>query len=393
MAAVLAVLVSAAACSGGGPSGAKPMPSMGAGEGSLRLLTMPGFVEDGGTDPRVDWVGSFEKRTGCKVSYTQATTGTQLVQKFEAGNGSGYDGVVAPADVGGQLIADHSAAPLNTKLLTGYAAINRRLRTLTGIASGGKAYGVPFVWTPYTLGYNSSTVKTAPAGWGAVFNPALAAAHAGRISLPDSPFTIAQAALYLRVAQPGLQITNPYELTAKQFNAVQSLLRSVRGSDTRYWASDPDVISAFASGGTVLGSVLPRNVDALASAGHPVASASPAQGTTGQVYSWMMSANAPDPNCMYQWLSWSVTEFVQRLVATWLSVAPVNPAACDALGSRFCRVYHADNPAFLQNVAFEQLPVAACGNGKNDCMTWADWQNAWNKIRSLRYAVLTGTRS
>jgi putative spermidine/putrescine transport system substrate-binding protein len=273
-------------------------------------------------------------------------------------------------------------SPLNTQLLTGYTAIDRHLRTLPGVASGGQAYGVPFVWSPYTLGYNSSSVKTAPTGWGALFDPASAAHYAGHISLPDNPFTIAQVALYLKSAQPALQISNPYELTQKQLNAVIATLQSVHSSDTQYWSTDPDVVSQFATGGSVLGSVPPRSVSALASAGQPVASAAPSQGTTASVDSWMMSANPPDPNCMYEWLTWSTTEFVQRLVAAWLGVAPVNPSACDALGSRFCGLYHADNPGYLDSVAFQQLPVANCGNGKNDCTTWSDWQNAWNKVRS-----------
>lgn len=379
-----AVLLFAAACSssGGGQAAATPIASIGATEGSLRLLTLPGYVEDGNTDPRIDWVGSFQKRTGCHVSYTQVTTSSQMVSKFESGSANNYDGVLASGDVGGTLIADHNVAPLNTQLLTGYTAIDRHLRTLPGLTANGKTYGVPFTWAPYTLGYNSSSVKTVPASWGAVFNPASAAQHAGQISLPDDPFTIAQVALYLRSAEPGLQITNPYELTQKQLGAVVSVLQSLHSSDTKFWASDPDVLGQFASGSAVLGSVLPRTVSTLASAGHPVASAPPAQGTTGEVESWMMSANPPDPNCMYEWLTWSITEFVQRLVAAWLGVAPVNPAACDALGSRFCGLYHANNPAFLGSVAFEQLPVADCGNGKTDCTTWADWQSAWNKVRS-----------
>ncbi len=381
--AVTALLAFATACSSSAVhTAATPAASIGTGEGTLRLLTMPGYLEDGGTDPRVDWVSSFAKRTGCHVSYTQVSTESQLVQKFESGNGSNYDGVVAPADVGGRLISNGDVSPLNTNLLTGYTAIDPRLRTAAGLASGGKVYGVPFVWTPYMLGYNTSAVQTAPTGWGALYDPAQSAKHAGQISLPDDPFTIAQVALYLRSAQPGLQINNPYELTAKQLGAVQNVLQSVKTDDTRFWKADLDAVGQFGTGQTVLGSVLPQAVSALAKAGQPVASASPSQGTTGQLYSWMMSANPPDPNCMYQWLSWSTTEFVQRLVAGWLGVAPVNPAACDALGSRFCSLYHANDPAFLGTVSFQQLPVADCGNGKSDCMTWADWQNAWNKFRS-----------
>src|SRR4051812_21831809 len=35
--------------------------SVGAGEGKLSLISWAGYVEDGSTDPKVDWVTPFEK--------------------------------------------------------------------------------------------------------------------------------------------------------------------------------------------------------------------------------------------------------------------------------------------------------------------------------------------
>ena len=42
------------------------MKSLGAGEGAVNIVGWAGYVENGSTDPKVDWVTGFEKETGCK---------------------------------------------------------------------------------------------------------------------------------------------------------------------------------------------------------------------------------------------------------------------------------------------------------------------------------------
>src|SRR5262245_10681227 len=59
----------AAGCGGGDDnSGGTEQTSVGQGEGKLSLLAWVGYVEDGSTDPKVDWVTPFEKKTGCETS-------------------------------------------------------------------------------------------------------------------------------------------------------------------------------------------------------------------------------------------------------------------------------------------------------------------------------------
>ena len=54
-----------AACSPG--TGASPAPStitaVGDGEGQVKVLAWPGYVEDGTTSPDVDWISSFAERS------------------------------------------------------------------------------------------------------------------------------------------------------------------------------------------------------------------------------------------------------------------------------------------------------------------------------------------
>jgi putative spermidine/putrescine transport system substrate-binding protein len=380
-AALGATLLALTACSGGGSQAkAAGLSSVGKGEGTLRLLGPPGFLQDGSTDPRADWVLSFEERTGCSVAYTQVANESSIPAALQLHGARFYDGVVAPPAVASGLISAGQVAPLDVRLVDGYASISRALRAQPAVQSGGKTYGIPYLWSSYVLGYVPSSVSPAPLTWSVLFDPASAAEHAGKIMLPDTPLTIALAAVYLKTTRPSLGIADPFELNGAQFAAAISLLKSVRPSITKYESSDPQVITDLASGGAVLGAVLPRHVDLLARAGRKIASTAPAQGTTGATEFWLMNAQASHPNCMYEWLTWSLTPRVQQQAAAWTGTAPVNPAACDGLGRQFCGIYHVADAAYLGKVAFAHVPGPGCGNGKQDCVGWAQWQSGWDSI-------------
>ena len=50
---------------GGGGEDSATLTKVGKGEGEVNLIAWAGYVEDGSTDPAVDWVSDFEKETGC----------------------------------------------------------------------------------------------------------------------------------------------------------------------------------------------------------------------------------------------------------------------------------------------------------------------------------------
>jgi putative spermidine/putrescine transport system substrate-binding protein len=53
---------------GGGGASGEALQKVGKGEGQVNLIAWAGYVEDGSTDPKVDWVSDFEKETGCNVN-------------------------------------------------------------------------------------------------------------------------------------------------------------------------------------------------------------------------------------------------------------------------------------------------------------------------------------
>ncbi len=67
------------------PEGPKALDKLGAGEGEVNLIAWAGYVEDGSTDPKVDWVSDFEKDTGCQVKTKIGNTSDEMVTLMRTG--------------------------------------------------------------------------------------------------------------------------------------------------------------------------------------------------------------------------------------------------------------------------------------------------------------------
>ena len=92
-------------------------------EGELNLVAWAGYVEDGSTDPKVDWVTDFEEETGCEVNVKIGNTSDEMVQLMRTGE---YDGVSASGDATGRLYEGGDVVPVNTDLIPNYADVVRR---------------------------------------------------------------------------------------------------------------------------------------------------------------------------------------------------------------------------------------------------------------------------
>ena len=89
-------VVAVAACGDGRCASAPPgVPRRSAGRGPVTVLVWPGYVENGSTDPSVDWVTPFQEETGCQVDFQLWHVG-QGVQPF-ATNPDKYDVISASA--------------------------------------------------------------------------------------------------------------------------------------------------------------------------------------------------------------------------------------------------------------------------------------------------------
>ncbi|TYK48283.1 ABC transporter substrate-binding protein [Actinomadura decatromicini] len=388
VAAAVALALAAAGLGGGGgddePVGvAKVASTLGPGEGMLNLLALPGSIESGGTDPRVDWVTPFQERTGCKVGLKVVKTPEHMADLMRDDDRR-YDGVAAPPEVAGRLVAENRVAPVNTDLVDGYKKLEPKLRGL--LRRNGKTYGVPYAWSANLLMYDTRAVPP-PSGWSALFDPAQARRYSGKIVMRDSPLAIAEAALYLRARDRKLKIRDPYSLTPAQLAAAGRVLTRQRPHVEEYWARPADAVSAFAGGRAVLGQAGPYQVDVLNRASRPIQGVLPSEGVTGWMDAWMIGARVQHPNCMYQWLQWTASPDVQQQVAEWTGVAPANPQACsgDRLKPGFCAAYHVGDRDYLEKIVFAHAPTKACDAKakKNDCTDYAEWTKTWIESTKL----------
>jgi putative spermidine/putrescine transport system substrate-binding protein len=358
-----------------GVSSSSGLPTtIGKGEGSLNLIAWEGY-----TAPQ--WVKPFQKATGCQVHPKYAGSSDEMVTLMRQGGGSQYDMVSASGDASLRLIYGKVVQPVNVNLVPDWKNFVPQLKSPPHNTIKGVHYGVSLQWGPNTLLYNTAKVKPAPTSWSAIYSPK----YKGKVTVPDNPIQIADAALYLSKTKTSLGITDPYELNQKQFDATISLLKQQKPLIKKYWALASDEVDLFKNGGAVVGASWPLQTITLQGAGAPVKDLIPKEGATGWADTWMLSAHAKHPNCAYMWLKWISTPKVQAQQALSYQETPANAKACtwmDKMQKGSCAKYHLSAPAsYFNSIRFWKTPVAACGNGKQDCMDYTKWQQAWTQLK------------
>src|SRR3954447_21750618 len=366
---------SSSSSSGGGNTTASNLPKqIGPGEGTLNLVAWEGY-----TQPQ--WVKPFQQQTGCKVHAKYAGSSDEMVTLMRQGGGSQYDMVSASGDASLRLIRGGNVKPVNVNLIPSYKDFIPQLKSPQHNTVDGKHYGISLQWGPNTLIWNTKDHPTAPDSWSAIYDPA----NKGKVTVPDNPIQIADAALYLSKAKPSLGIKDPYELNQSQFNAAVSLLKAQKPLIKKYWALASDEIDLFKNGDALVGASWPYQTNTLIADKAPVADLVPREGATGWLDTWMVSAHTHNIDCAYKWLAWISTPKVQAEQAIYFGETPVNSKACawmDKLSKGSCAQYHANAPLkYFKQIHFWKTPVADCGNGQKNCMDYTKWQQAWTQLK------------
>jgi len=404
-----ALAIVAAACgsdeptsgaTGGAIEPSKTFTKIGETEGSLELIAWAGYVEDGTSEggEDFDWVTPFEDATGCQVNVTYGDTSDEMVTLMRQGGGTVYDGVSASGDASVRLIAGGDVGAIDTSLFPQFANVIGPLNPDGGTNNrhyviDGNVYGTPYMYGPNFLMYNTEEVTPAPTSWDVTFEAD--SPYAGSITVYDSPIFIADAAMYLMAHNPDLGITDPYELSREQFDAAVELLKTQAGNVVRPWALYTDEIDGFVDGSMLVGTAWPLNLS-LAELDAPVDAVIPSEGVTGWADTWMISANAPHPNCMLKWMDWTMQPDVQAEVAVWYGAAGSNTLSCDATRDLLVEFYgkgadaavdtvrygNCGNVEFLDSIHLWKTPLPQCGDDRGDvCIDYSEWTQAWTEIR------------
>lgn len=334
-----------------------PTPSATQSDGTLQILTYAGYAEYGGISSKVNWVGSFEKETGCRIAGLETVrTPEEMADRVARRS---YDVVSAGPALAADMIARKQVQPIDPAKVTGYDDLAERFRDLGTVS--GKVYGVPYLWGYHEFLYDASKVKGT--GMAEVFG-------SDRVALRDSPLTIADAAL------TDSSVENPYELSETQLDRAMTLLRQHK--DRTYWKNPIDLVKGFATGELDYAQATPYYRLLLQKAGKPVKALGWRE-TTGWVDSWMLGANVPDTTCAYRWMSWMTAPNAQHDAAAWVGLAPANDKACKGTARQICDVYGVGNAKRLDRVKFAVRPPGDCHGEDGECTSYATWMQRWIK--------------
>jgi putative spermidine/putrescine transport system substrate-binding protein len=346
---------------------------IGKAEGQVNIVAWPGYIERGETDPNFDWVTKFEKNSGCKVNIKTANTSDEMVALMNEG---GFDLVTASGDASLRLVAGKRVQPVNIKLVPSWNTVDKRLQNAPWHTVNGVHYGVPYMWGPNVLMYDTRAFKQAPKSWSIVFEETKlddGKTNKGRVQAYDGPIHVADAANYLMYHRKELGIKNPYELNEDQYKAALDLLRAQRKLVSRYWHDAFIQMDDFKNEGVVASGSWPFQVNILQSEKHPVASTIPQEGATGWADTTMLHADASNPNCAYMWMEHTLASNLQSDLSVWFGANPSVPAACtDGRGMQNAAGCTANGLDDFEKIRFWTTPVSKCKT-QESCVPYYRW--------------------
>jgi putative spermidine/putrescine transport system substrate-binding protein len=374
-----ALAITVAACgSTTSSAGGKTLGKLGAGEGKVNVIAWPGYVENGATDPAVDWISGFEKDSGCKVNVKVGGTSDEMVQLMKTGE---YDVVSASGDATLRLIAGGDVSPVNTALVSNYADVFDGLKNKPWNSKDGKAYGVPHGRGANLLMWRTDVLKTAPDSWSVVWDAN--SPVKGKITSYDAPIYIADAAVYLMATKPDLKIKNPYALDDKQFAAAVELLKAQKGMVTEYWSDYLKQVEGFKSGTMAAGTTWQVTANAAKAEGAPIEVTLPKEGSTGWSDTWMLSAKAKNPNCAYLFMNHIISPEANAKATEYFGEAPANKKSCGLTTDKdHCKTFHAEDEEYFKKIWYWTTPTKQCLDGRGAvCKDFAEWTKAWTEIK------------
>lgn len=296
---VLAVLV-LASCEKGTPT--------------LNLLVWEGYA-----DP--SYVKAFEEENHCRVSASYMGSSDDLVSKLRGGSAGIYDVISPSSDVATMIASAGLAAPLDISKIPSYGQLSRQLTSLPLVKLNGQTYGVPFMWGPNPLLYDTSFFAKAPDSWSSFWDPKLR----GKLSVWDDLSTLYMAAQVLGYDRP--DPSKLYNLTDDQLEAVRRKLLELKPNVRKIWVTGGELTNLFQNHEIVAAMGWPLNTNQLKKANFPIAEIIPKENTTGWIDHLMITAASDNKDLAYKFLEYMVAAKTQKLVSDVTHYTPANPQA------------------------------------------------------------------
>ena len=330
-------------------------------EASLSLLVWEGYA-----DPAT--VHAFEETHQCKVRATYMGSSDELVAKLRGGSASNYDVISPSSDVAASITRTGLAVPLDLSKLPSYSQLSAKLRDLPLVKANGQIYGVPFMWGPNPLLYDTTAFAQPPDSWTIFWNPK----YKGKISVWDDLSTVYMAAQILGYDKP--DPSQLYNLTDEQLAAVKKKLLELKPNVRKLWSGGGELTNLFQNHEVVLAMGWPLNTNDLRKLNFPIAETIPKENTTGWIDHLMITSASGNKELAHAFLEYMIQAKTQKLVTDRTHYTPANPGASQFLTPEEMKGLHLDNPdAYMQRIYFWQ-----------DVPRRAKYNEIWNEVKAAQ---------
>ena len=328
---------------------------------TLSLLVWEGYADPSFLQP-------FEQSHHCKVVASYMGSSDELVAKLRGGSASNYDVISPSSDVATSIVRAGLAAPLDLSKIPAYDQLSARLRDSPLVKVGGKAYGVPFVWGPNPLLYDTTAIPQAPDSWSILWN----SKYKGKISLWDELSSVYMAAQVLGYDKP--DPSQLYNLSDEQLEAVKKKLIELKPNIRKYWSTGGELTNLFQNHEVIAAMGWPLMTNDLRKLNFPIGETIPRENTTGWIDHLMITAASPRKELAQQFLEYMVEAKTQKLVTDVTHYTPANPATSQLLTPEERKGLHLDDPdEYMKRIYFWQ-----------DVPRRAKYNEIWNEVKSAQ---------
>ena len=302
---------------------------------SRKTPTLNLLVWEGYADP--SYVHAFEEENHCKVSASYMGSSDELVTKLRGGSAGTYDVISPSSDVAASIAAGGLVAPLDLSKFPSYSQLSPQLTSLPLVRVNGQVYGVPFMWGPDPLIYDTAAFAQPPDSWNVFWD----ARYRGKISVWDDLSTVYMAAQVLGYDKP--DPGQLYNLNDEQLEAVKKKLLELKPNIRKMWATGGELTNLFQNHEVVAAMGWPLVTNQLRKSNFPVGELIPKENTTGWIDHLMITAGSENKELAGKFLEFMITAQTQKKVTDVTGYTPANPQAAQLMTPEEVKGLHLDD--------------------------------------------------
>jgi len=330
-----------------------------------RTPTLNLLVWEGYADPT--FLKAFEDQCKCKVNAAYMGSSDELMAKLRGGSASNYDVISPSSDVATSIAESGLAAPLDLSKIPSYSQTSQTLRDLPLVRVNGKVYGVPFMWGPNPLLYDTTYFKSPPQSWSELWDPKLKE----KISIPDELSSVYMTAQVLGYDNPPAEL---YNLSDEQLERVKAKLLELKPNIRKLWATGGELTNLFQNHEVVAAIGWPLMTNQLRKLGFPIGETIPKENTTGWIDHLMITSASDNKELATQFLEYMIEAKTQKQVADVTGYTPANPGAAQYMTEEQRKSLHLDDSESYQKRIYfwQNVPRRA------------KYNEIWNQVKAAQ---------